>query len=110
MAEPLPASKIVAQRLHAFRTTRRMTVEQMAEHITKAGYPITRSVLSNVENFRFKTLPVDFLVAARLALGLDHYDFHFGPLCDACMDNPPKHFICTVCGRTKNADGELVRC
>lgn len=111
MSDPFETSKEVATRLRAFRTTRGLTGAQMAELLTDHGYPVTRSVLANIENMRFKTLPVDLVFAAVSGLGLNGVPHFFhGPLCDGCSDNPPQSYICKVCGRTRNADGELVKC
>lgn len=109
--DPFETSREVATRLRAFRTTRGLTGEQMAELLTNHGYPITRSVLANIENMRFRTLPVDLMFAAVRALDLQGTGHFFvGHLCNGCSDNPPVAYICKVCSRTRNADGELVRC
>lgn len=111
MSDAFETSREVATRLRAFRTTRGLTGEQMAKMLTDNGYPITRSVLANIENMRFRSLSVDLVFAAIKALQLANIgEFFVGPLCNGCFDNPPVEYICKTCGRTKNADGELVRC
>lgn len=109
--DPFETSREVATRLRAFRTVRGLTGEQMAKLLTDNGYPITRSVLANIENMRFRTLPVDLVFAAVRALDLQNTGHFFvGYLCNGCSDNPPLNFICPECSRARNADGELVRC
>lgn len=103
-------SEQAAKRLRAFRKTRRITGEQLANALTKNGYPITRSVLANYENGRFRTVPIDLVVAAMRYFGVGLTGFMTGPLCNSCDDRPPQQFICKTCQRTTDARGELVAC
>lgn len=103
-------SKEAAARIRAFRKTRRLTGDQLAHGLTKMGYPITRSVLANFENGRFKTVPLDLVVAAMRYFGVSFTAFMQGPLCNGCDDAPPQQFICKTCNRTTNQRGELVSC
>lgn len=110
MTEPLTLSAETVRRIREFRKTRRISGEQLAEGLTKQGFPMTRSVLSNYENGRFRTVPVDFLDAAMRFFGVSYNHFFHGPLCSSCDDDPPVQYICKVCQRTRNSDGELTRC
>lgn len=103
-------SERAAERIRAFRKTRRITGDQCAHGLTKHGYPITRSVLANYENGRFKTVPLDMVVAAMRYFQVSFSGFMTGPLCNSCEDNPPQQYICKTCNRTTNQAGELVSC
>lgn len=107
---PLPLSSMAADRIRAFRTARRISGDTFAEGVTQAGYRLTRSTLANIETKRFRTLPIDLLDVVAEYLGVSYYGFFHGPLCNSCDDEPPKAFICKVCGRTRGEDGKLVRC
>lgn len=107
---PLRLSGEVAERIRAFRTTRRLSTEVLAQELTENGYAISRGVLANIENKRFKTVSVDLLAVVMDYFGVSYWEFFAGPLCDGCSDNPPKAYICKTCGRTRDEDGELVRC
>jgi transcriptional regulator with XRE-family HTH domain len=109
-AGPLPLSSEVADRIRAFRTTRRISGEELADGLTGLGYKISRSVLGNIETKRFKTIPVDLLAVVLEYFDVSWYAFFAGPLCNGCNDDPPKTYICKVCGRTRDPDGELVKC
>ena|SRR5687768_1354578 len=101
-------SERAAMRIRAFRKTRRITGEALAAKLTQAGYPITRSVLANYENGRFKTVPVDMVVAAMKVYDVGFHAFMTGPLCGTCSDRPPLGFLCQTCNRTYSATVELV--
>jgi transcriptional regulator with XRE-family HTH domain len=103
-------SERAAERIRAFRKTRRITGDQLALGLTRNGYPITRSVLANYENGRFKTVPLDMVVAAMRYFHVSFSDFMTGPLCGSCNDKPPAQYICKTCNRTTNQLGELVSC
>jgi transcriptional regulator with XRE-family HTH domain len=108
--KPLHYSGLVANRVRALRTTRRISGDRFAQDITDRGYPLTRSMLANIENGRFRTVPVDFFIASMQYFDLKYEDFFFGPLCSACQDDPPQQFVCKTCRRTRDPDGELVKC
>jgi transcriptional regulator with XRE-family HTH domain len=110
MSEIYGISNRASKRIRAFRKTRRITGEALASELTQAGYPITRSVLANVENGRFKTVSVDLVVAAMRVYGVTFNDFMSGPLCGTCDDAPPSGFVCQTCLRTTNTRGEVVAC
>lgn len=103
-------SELAAKRIRAFRKTRHITTEQLAAALTKNGYPTTRSVLANIENGRFRTVPIDLVVAAMRFFEVSLGGFMNGPLCNDCNDKPPSQFICKTCRRTTDARGELVAC
>lgn len=107
---PLPESARVATRIRAFRTTRRISGEEFANGVTEQGYKLTRSVLANIENGRFKSISIDMLLIVMEYLNVSWYAFFHGPLCDGCNDEPPSQFICKVCGRSRDSAGELVKC
>lgn len=94
-----------AERMRAFRKTRRITGESFAAQLTRAGYPVSRSVLTNFETGRFKHVPVDLIVAAMKVLGVSFHQFMVGPLCGTCKDQPPTGFICQTCLRTDEEPG-----
>lgn len=108
--EPLPFSNRTAIRIRNIRKVRRITAEQLANGLTKNGYPVTRSILANYENARFKTLPVDLVAAAMRFYGVTFDRLLNGPLCNGCDDAPPQTFICKVCLRTTDANGNLIQC
>lgn len=108
--KPLPLSSMVSDRLKAFRTTRGISGDALADDLTERGYRISRSTLANIENKRFKTVSVDLLDAVMEYFGVSYYAFFHGPLCNRCADDPPTAFICKVCGRTRNEAGELTKC
>lgn len=91
-----------AERMRAFRKARRITGETFASQLTRAGYPISRTVLTNFETGRFKHVPVDLVVAAMKVLGVGFHQFMVGPLCGTCNDKPPTGFICQTCLRTED--------
>jgi transcriptional regulator with XRE-family HTH domain len=100
----------VAQRLRALRTTRRISGDELARGLSEQGYQITRSVLANIENGRFRTIPIDLFAVLLDYFDVSYYAFFSGPLCNGCNDDPPKSYICKVCGRTRDQAGELVKC
>jgi transcriptional regulator with XRE-family HTH domain len=108
--EPYEVSERAAIRIRAFRKTRRISAELLAEKLTKAGYPITRSALANFENGRFRTVPLDLVVAAMKVFEVGFGTFMQGPLCGTCADKPPLGFGCQTCKRTMTERGELVAC
>lgn len=110
MIEVHEESERAAMRIRAFRKTRRITGEVLAARLTKAGYPITRSVLANYENGRFRTVPLDLVVAAMKVFDVNFGEFMLGPLCGTCLDKPPLGFNCRTCHRTTDARGEVVAC
>lgn len=89
-----------AERIRAFRKARRITGDSFAAQLTRAGYPISRSVLTNFETGRFRHVPVDLVVAAMKVLGVGFHGFMVGPLCGTCDDEPPQGFICQTCLRS----------
>lgn len=107
---PLPLSEKAAERIRAFRTTRRISAEKLAQELTAGGYAISRGALANIENKRFKTVPVDLLARLMWYFDVSYGGFFGGPLCNGCRDDPPKAYICKVCGRTRGDNGELVKC
>lgn len=107
---PLPLSSEVASRVRAFRTTRRISGDELVKGLDELGYKITRSVLANIENGRFKTIPIDLFAMLLEYFDVSYYSFFSGPLCNGCSDDPPKAYICKVCGRTRDATGDLVKC
>jgi transcriptional regulator with XRE-family HTH domain len=103
-------SERAAIRIRAFRKMRRISGEELAAKLTAAGYPITRSVLANYENGRFKTVPLDMVVAAMRVYEVSFSGFMTGPLCGTCQDKPQPGFMCQTCRRATNARGEVVAC
>lgn len=106
---PLDVSEQVIERLRLIRKTCCITGEQLAKGLTEHGYPITRSVISNMENGRFKTVPIDLVMAAMSFLQRDFATLLYGPLCTNCGDDPPSLYVCRICGRTREK-GQLVKC
>lgn len=107
---PLPASAQAAARIRAFRTVRRISGTKFANGVTAQGYHLSRSVLANIENGRFKSISLDLLLVVMDYLDVTWYGFFEGPLCNGCHDDPPKTYICKVCGRSRDNAGELVKC
>lgn len=107
---PLDVSAQVADRMRAIRKRRRITVDRLAGGLTKNGYSVSRSVLSNYENGRFHTVPADLVAAAMKFFDMGYSAFMSGPLCGACGDLPPHGFVCRTCGYAENEDGTLVKC
>lgn len=96
-----------AARLRDFRKTRRITGESFAAQLTRAGYPISRSVLTNFETGRFRHVPVDLIVAAMKVLGVGFHSFMVGPLCGTCNDEPPPGFQCQTCLRSDGSTEDV---
>lgn len=99
MTETYEVSQRAARRIRAIRKTRRITGEALAAKLTQAGYPITRSALANFENGRFRTVPLDLVVAAMRVFDVTFNGFMAGPLCNTCVDKPPVGFVCGTCHR-----------
>lgn len=110
LTNPTQHSRRAAVRLRQFRKTRRITAEQLAAGFTELGYPVSRSVLANYENGRFRTVPLDLVVTAMRYFDVSFTHFMTGPLCNGCDDKPPLNFMCRICKRTTNERGELVVC
>jgi transcriptional regulator with XRE-family HTH domain len=106
---PLDVSEQFIERLRDIRKTCCITGEQLAKGLTEHGHPITRSVISNMENGRFKTVSIDLVMAAMSFLQRDLPTLLYGPLCTNCNDNPPQLFACRICNRYWEK-GKLVRC
>jgi transcriptional regulator with XRE-family HTH domain len=107
---PLPISQEVAERLRAIRMTRGVIGDDLAKALTELGYPMSRGMLANIENGRFRTVPVDLVVTAMTYFDMNFGAFMRGPLCSGCQDDPPVNFICALCRRTKDQRGKLVKC
>lgn len=107
---PLPLSETVAARIRAFRTTRGLSAEKLAQELTAGGFKISRGVLANIENGRSRAVSVDLLHHVMAYFDVTYYDFFEGPLCNGCRDNPPQTYICRVCARTRGDDGGLIKC
>lgn len=107
---PLPASANAAARMRAFRNTRRISGVDFADGVSEHGYKMTRSVLANIENGRFKSISLDMLLVVLEYLDVSWHGFFYGPLCNGCNDDPPASYICKVCGRSRDDAGELVKC
>lgn len=106
---PLDVSEQFIERLRDIRTTCCITGEQLAKGLTEHGYTVTRSVISNMENGRFKSVPIDLVMAAMSFLQRDFATLLYGPLCTNCNDNPPPLFTCRICSRAWEK-GSLVKC
>ena len=106
----LPVSEKAADRLRAIRKVRGISVEELANQLTAFGYTATRATLTNIENGRYRAVPIDLIVAAMKYFNMNFSAFMQGPLCSGCKDDPPQNFICQLCNRFKDHDGKLVRC
>lgn len=106
------------ERIRTVRAFRRLTQEEVAEGITRFGYPMSKIQYRHFENGRRKEVPYDFVVATTAFFngaprgGADIYEFLYGPLCRNCNDDPPRRYACLTCHRhrNRNDEGEVVSC
>lgn len=106
MPDVLPVSEQAADRLKQFRTVRKITGQELADGLTHHGYPLTRSVLANIENKRIRSIPVDLIMAAMKFFEVSFQGFFSGPLCTVCDGHPPSGFTCNMCGTTAQRLGD----
>ncbi|MER7813860.1 helix-turn-helix transcriptional regulator [Streptomyces sp. NPDC096153] len=101
-----PGSARAIATIRALRAIRKLSAQNLAAQITAAGYPISRTVLSNYENGRKDALPLDFVIVAAEVLGTTLSDLMDGVAkCPACSGTPPEGFTCNTC----TASGSEVR-
>jgi transcriptional regulator with XRE-family HTH domain len=98
MTEPVSAALIAEVRNR--RQAARISARALAEAMTKAGYPISREVISNQESGRVGSVSVDFLAASARALGTTGIALlaAFLEPCPTCAGRPPVGFTCNTCG------------
>lgn len=104
--DPKRLSSLVAQHVRRLRQARRWTTEELASRMTAAGFPITRSVMANIETGRpdadgkrRREVTVDELFAFAEVFAVKVDDLvSAAPPCSRCMGVPPAGFACTKCG------------
>lgn len=95
-----PVSAAFAQRIRAERQARGISQEQLARGITRAGYPIARHTLMEIEIGRKREAGVGLLVALSrvLRLPLEELLGLDAKVCTRCHGRPPAGFACLACG------------
>jgi transcriptional regulator with XRE-family HTH domain len=94
------SAELIAK-VRALRELIGLSAQDLADAMTKQGFPTTRSVISNYENGRKESISVDFLNAAATALYTTLADLLTKPVvCPNCKGEPPEGFTCNVCGVT----------
>lgn len=95
-----PVGEQVIANVTRLRKQLRLSQAQLSERLAEAGRPIRATGIHRVETGK-RRVDVDDLVALAGALGvrpaalMEAPDYH----CQACMDAPPRGFLCQRCGR-----------
>lgn len=99
MSAPSSLSAEMVGKVRALRKIQKMSAQKLTDAMTEAGFPITRTVLANMEGGRVATVSVDFLDAAAKVLGTDIVTLLTQPVaCPQCKSEPPAGFTCNTCG------------
>lgn len=95
----------VISRVVARRRELGLSARELAEGVTAAGFPLTRSTLANLESGRRGDITTTELVAFAIALRTTPMELLLAPACATCKDVPPVGFTCNACGRTLHPGG-----
>jgi transcriptional regulator with XRE-family HTH domain len=95
-----PVTAAVLDQLTALRRAQKVSAQELADRMTRLGYPIKRSVIANCESGRRAEVSVDHLAFAARALGADAATVLRGVIspCPHCQGAPPEGFTCNTCG------------
>jgi transcriptional regulator with XRE-family HTH domain len=104
---PLPVTHVAIQRIRDIRKRRDMTVADLAERMTKAGYKTDRTLIAHAERGIRREISVDWLMAAAEVLNVPPASLLGKPSCEQCYDVPPPGFACTKCGSSAPTPGPL---
>lgn len=98
MSAPPPSERVatIARNVRALRQARKWSTQTLSDRMTDAGYPIQRSVLSNLEIGYRRSVTVDELFAFADLFGVS-VEQMVTPLCETCQGSPPAGFICGSC-------------
>jgi len=96
---PSTLSAELIAKVRTLRKIQKVSAQKLTDRMTDAGFPISRTVLANMEGGRVATASVDFLDAAARALGTDLVTLLTQPVaCPSCKGKPPAGFTCNTCG------------
>lgn len=98
----LPVSADVIARVRRLRKDRKIAAHKLAELMTQAGYPTSRTAIAQAELGYIKQVSVDWVVAAAKALNVPAEVIFRGPECEACIDSPPEGFTCNSCEKASH--------
>jgi transcriptional regulator with XRE-family HTH domain len=99
MSAPSPLSAEMIRKVRALRKIQKVSAQKLTDAMAETGFPITRTVLANMEGGRVATVSVDFLAAAAKVLGTDIVTLLTQPVaCPQCKGEPPAGFTCNTCG------------
>lgn len=91
-------SAAMIARIRRLRNARGWSERQLAEAMTAAGYPVTRSTLANWTRNTNPAVTADQIAAIATAFGIAIGELFGIGWCNFCLGSPPAGFTCSTCG------------